>query len=187
MNAHLETLLGHETAAMLLEDYGGSLANLVLREPCAVYSHPGMQVLDAAVALVKAALSEEMAQRDCVNSPSSMRDWLRLNLAGKEHEVFIAIFLDSQNHILVAEEMFRGTISQTSVYPREVVKRALAVNAGAVMFAHNHPSGELDASRSDKILTQELRKALALVDVRVLDHFIISGNGIMSFAERGLM
>lgn len=187
MNIHLETLLGYEAAAMLLEDYGGSLASLVLREPRAVYSHPGMKVLDAAVSLVKEALCEEMGQRDCIDSPSAMRDWLRLNLAGKEHEVFVAIFLDNQNRVLVAEEMFRGTLCQTSVYPREVVKRALAVNARAVMFAHNHPSGVLEPSNADQIMTLALKNALVLVDVRVLDHFIISGNGIMSFAESGLL
>lgn len=187
MNAHLETLLGHEAAAMLLEDYGGSLAGLVLREPRAVYSHPGMKVLDAAVALVKAALCEEMRQRDCIDSPSAMRDWLCLNLAGREYEVFVAIFLDSQNRVLVAEEMFRGTLCQTSVYPREVVKRALAANARSVVFAHNHPSGMLEPSQADRVLTDRLKEALALVDVRVLDHFIISGNGIMSFAESGFL
>lgn len=187
MNSHLETLLGHEAAAMLLEDYGGSLAKLVLREPCAAYSHPGMAVLQAAVALVKAALCEEMEQRDCVNSPEAMKDWLRLNLAGREHEVFVAIFLDSQHRVLALEEMFRGTLTQTSVYPREVVKRVLAVNAQAVVFAHNHPSGTLEPSRADELLTQTLKSTLALVDVRVLDHFIITDRGIMSFAERGLM
>lgn len=187
MNPHLETLLGHEAAAMLLEDYGGSLAKLVLREPCPAYSHPGMQVLDAAVSLVKEALREEMGQRDCVSGPSVMKDWLRLNLAGKEHEAFVAIFLDSQNRVLAAEEMFRGTLCVTSVYPREVVKRALVFNARSVMFAHNHPSGILEPSQADRTLTDSLKETLALVDVRVLDHFIISGNGIMSFAESGLL
>jgi len=101
--------------------------------------------------------------------------------------VFVALFLDAQNRLLVAEELFRGTLTQTSVYPREVVKRALALNAAAVIFAHNHPSGVAEPSRSDEMLTASLRQALALVDVRVLDHLIVAGPAIVSFAERGLL
>jgi DNA repair protein RadC len=110
-----------------------------------------------------------------------------MTLAHREHEVFIALFLDAQNRLLAADELFRGTLAQTSVYPREVVKRALAINAGAVIFAHNHPSGIAEPSRSDELLTASLKQALALVDVRVLDHLIVAGNSTVSFAERGLL
>ena len=110
-----------------------------------------------------------------------------MTLAGRDYEVFMVLFLDAQNRILEAEEMFRGTLTQTSVYPREVVKRSLVHNAAAVIFAHNHPSGVSEPSRADELLTQSLRQALALVDVKVLDHFVIAGSGVMSFAERGLL
>ncbi len=99
----------------------------------------------------------------------------------------MVLFLDSQNRVIVPEEMFRGTLTQTSVYPREVVKRSLANNAAAVIFAHNHPSGVAEPSQSDQCLTESLKRALALVDVRVLDHFVVAGNGVTSFAERGLL
>lgn len=110
-----------------------------------------------------------------------------MTLAGRDYEVFMVLFLDAQHRVLSPEEMFRGTLTQTSVYPREVVKRSLANNAAAVIFAHNHPSGVAEPSRADELLTQSLKQALALVDVRVLDHFVVAGNGVMSFAERGLL
>ncbi len=110
-----------------------------------------------------------------------------MNLAALEHEVFWSIWLDAQHRVIAAGESFRGTIGQTSVYPREIVKRALQVNASAVIFAHNHPSGVAQPSQSDELLTRTLRDALALVDVRVLDHFIIGSEGVLSFAERGLI
>ena len=116
-----------------------------------------------------------------------MRDYLRLLLAGKEHEVFVVVLLDTHHRVLVCEELFRGTLTQTSVYPREVVKLALAANAAAAIFAHNHPSGVSEPSRSDELLTRELKAALALVDVRVLDHFVVTGSQALSFAERGLL
>ena len=124
---------------------------------------------------------------DALNSPKAVRDYLRLSLSGKEHEVFITIFLDAQNRVLAVEEMFRGTLTQTSVYPREVVKAALRHNAAAVIFAHNHPSGVAEPSHADEALTRALKQALALVDVKVLDHFVVAGAGAMSFAERGLL
>lgn len=122
-----------------------------------------------------------------LTSPAAVRDYLRLSLAGREAEVFVAIFLDAQNRTIVAEELFVGTLTQTSVYPREVVKRALQVNAAGVIFAHNHPSGVAQPSHADENLTQVLKQALALVDVRVLDHFIVGGMDTLSFAERGLL
>lgn len=126
-------------------------------------------------------------KRETLNSPRTVRDYLRLTLADKGHEVFCVAFLDAQHRVIAFEEMFRGTLTQTSVYPREVVKRALAHNAGAVIFAHNHPSGEAQPSKADELLTRNLKGALALVDVQVLDHFVIAGAEVMSFAERGLL
>ena len=134
-----------------------------------------------------AILSRRMRANDQLVTPDSVRDYLRLTLAGREHEVFVVVLLDSQHRVLRCEEMFRGTLSQTSVYPREVVKTALAANAASVIFAHNHPSGVSEPSHADELLTRELRAALALVDIRVLDHFVIAGAKALSFAERGLL
>jgi DNA repair protein RadC len=122
-----------------------------------------------------------------LNSPGAVRDYLRLAIAGKEHEVFMCIWLDAQHRVLAFDECFQGTLTQTSVYPREVVKSALKHNAAAVIFAHNHPSGVAQPSQADELLTRNLKDALALVDVRVLDHFVIAGNQAISFAERGLL
>ena len=122
-----------------------------------------------------------------LSSPESVKDYLRLTLAGLEHEVFIVLLLDAQNRLLDADETFRGTLTQTSVYPREIVKLALQRNAAAVIFAHNHPSGAPEPSRADESLTASLKSALALVDVKVLDHFITAGGRSVSFAERGLL
>lgn len=132
-------------------------------------------------------LSQRIRVTDCLAAPGAVRDYLRLSLAGKEHEVFIVILLDARNRVIRYEELFRGTLTQTSVYPREVVKLALAVNAGAAIFAHNHPSGVAEPSPADELLTRQLKSALALVDVRVLDHFIVAGAESISFAERGLL
>lgn len=121
------------------------------------------------------------------SSPSDVKDYLVLTLAERQREYFCAIFLDSQHCLIEFEELFAGTVGQTSVYPREVVKRALALNAGAVVLAHNHPSGSAEPSRADEFLTQTLKQALALVDVRVLDHVIVGGTKTVSFAERGLL
>ena len=125
--------------------------------------------------------------RDALTSPQAIRDYLRTRLACLPHEVFACLFLDSQNRLIACEELFRGTLAQTSVYPREVVKAALARNAGAVIFAHNHPSGVAEPSRADELLTSALKQALALVDVRTLDHVIVAGSQAVSFAERGLL
>ena len=120
-------------------------------------------------------------------SPDAVRDYLKLSLASLPYEVFMALFLDSQNRLLAACELFRGTLSQTSVYPREVVKSALAHNAAGVILAHNHPSGVAEPSRADELLTSSLKQALALVDIRTLDHLIVAGPRVVSFAERGLI
>ena len=141
----------------------------------------------AVIELARRSLSEEAGARDALASPQAVRDYLRLLLAARPHEVFVALFLDSQNRLLASEELFRGTLAQTSVYPREVVKVALARNAAAVIFAHNHPSGVAEPSRADELLTQALKQALALVDIRTLDHFVVAGGRLTSFAERGLI
>jgi DNA repair protein RadC len=133
------------------------------------------------------ALNEQMQCKDVLSSPRQVRDYLCLKLGGLNREVFLVLFMDAQNRIIADEEMFSGTLTQTSVYPREIVKRALHHNAASVIFAHNHPSGLTAPSKADESLTAELRKALALIDVRVLDHFIIAGNDTSSFAEMGLL
>ena len=132
-------------------------------------------------------LEERIRHGDALASPAAVRDYLRLLLHDREHEVFVCVFLDSQNRVLACDELFRGTLAQTSVYPREVVKAALVHNAAAVIFAHNHPSGVAEPSHADELLTRSLKSALSLVDVQVLDHFIVAGGRILSFAERGLL
>jgi DNA repair protein RadC len=132
-------------------------------------------------------LLEQMKERAVMDSPSRTREWLKLYCAGLEHEVFLVMYLDAQHCLIHAEQLFRGTLNQTSVYPREVVKQALAHNALSVIFAHNHPSGQAECSRSDEQITRDLLGALALVDIRVLDHFIVVGDALFSFSERGLL
>lgn len=124
---------------------------------------------------------------EAFQSPFTVKNYLSLYFAGLAHELFIMLLLDSQNRLISVSNMFRGTLTQTSVYPREVVKEALHFNAAAVILAHNHPSGFAEPSRADELLTEELKKALALVEVRVLDHFVVAGKDIVSFAERGLI
>ena len=144
--------------------------------------------LQAVLEMSRRALAEDLKRGNVFASPAAVRDYLRLHLAGLKHEVFFALWLDAQNRLIAAEELFRGSLTQTSVYPREVVKKALWHNAAAVVLAHNHPSGVAEPSSADEHLTRELRQALALVDVRVLDHFIVAGaNQPLSFAERGLL
>lgn len=143
--------------------------------------------LQAVLELARRVLEEKLKCGDTLGSPGSVRDYLRLSLQGRKHEIFASIFLDAQHRTIAMEELFRGTLTQTSVYPREVVKRALHHNAAAVIFAHNHPSGMAEPSHADEILTQSLKQALALVDVKVLDHFIVGSGTAMSFAERGLI
>jgi DNA repair protein RadC len=143
--------------------------------------------LQAIFEMSRRALNEQLQQRDVFKSPQQVRDYLVLKLGGLTQEVFLVLFLDTQNHLVATEEMFTGTLTQTSVYPREVVKRALHHNAASVIFAHNHPSGIAQQSQADELLTKQLKQALALVDVRVLDHFIVAGNNTLSFSERGLL
>jgi len=143
--------------------------------------------LAAVLELARRCLGEQLRSGTPLNSPSAVRDYLRLALGSREHEVFLALFVDAQHRVLCAEELFRGTLTQTSVYPREVVKAALRANAAAVIFAHNHPSGVAQPSQADELLTRSLKDALALVEVKVLDHFIVAGRQTLSFAERGLL
>lgn len=132
-------------------------------------------------------LANRVRRGATMSSPEGVKDHLRLELGVLEHEVFCVLFLDAQHRIIALKQLFRGTVSQTSVYPREVVKEALSVNAAAVILAHNHPSGSVEPSRADEFLTQTLKTALALVDVRVLDHLVVAGAEVCSFAERGLV
>ena len=143
--------------------------------------------LQAIFEMSRRALSEQLQQRDVFKSPQAVRDYLVLKLGSLTKEVFLVLFLDTQNRLLASEEMFSGSLSETSVYPREVVKRALHHNAASVIFAHNHPSGIAQQSQADELITKQLKQALVLIDVRVLDHFIVAGNSTLSFLERRLI
>ncbi len=141
------------------------------------------EVLQAAQRL----LGRQLQGREVLSSPQVVRDFLRVKLGALEHEVFAVLMLDAQNRLIEYVELFRGTVGQASVYPREVVKESLARNAAALVLVHNHPSGVAEPSRADEHLTQTLKAALALVDLRVLDHLIVAGSDVLSFAERGLL
>jgi DNA repair protein RadC len=142
---------------------------------------------DALIADALAILKRRVHRGIALNSPRAVREYLILMLAETQHEEFVVIFLDAMHRVITTETMFRGTLTQTSVYPREVVKACLAKNAHAVVFAHNHPSGVCNPSRADELLTSMLKRSLALVDVEVLDHIIVAGTETMSFAERGIL
>jgi DNA repair protein RadC len=177
----LGKLIGVKQATKL---YRGTLA------PLFQISHNEKSPLEkcrVAKELVRRWLDEELKRESVMNSPAAVRDCLRIHFAGREHESFVAMFLDAQHRLISIQELFRGTLTQTSVYPREVVKAALKENAAAVIFSHNHPSGVAEPSQSDQMLTTALKQALALIDVRVLDHFIVAGASTLSFAERGLI
>jgi DNA repair protein RadC len=170
----------------------GSLSGLLTAERGVFQSMPGLgdakyAQLQAVLEMSRRALRETLDRGAALSSPQTVRDYLRLKLQGKPHEIFVAVFLDAQNRVIAVEELFRGTLTQTSVFPREIVKRALHFNAAAIIFAHNHPSGVAEPSRADEALTQTLKHTLALVDVKVLDHFVVGGDSAMSFAERGLL
>jgi len=187
----LATLVGRKTAKALadkplVEVFGFTKPRQTqLREDVAAYTvHPA---LAAAKELFIRCIRERMEKEGlCFSSPETTKTFLCSKIGHLEHEAFWCLWMDAQHRLIVAEELFRGTITQTSVYPREVVKRALAVNAAAVILAHNHPSGNAEPSRADEVLTTTLKQALALVDVRVLDHFVVAGNQATSFAERGV-
>jgi DNA repair protein RadC len=141
--------------------------------------------LQAMLELARRSLAEELQAGDMLGSPKAVREYLQLFLNHKQYESFAVLFLDVKNRLIASNELFRGTLTQTSVYPREVVKAALAHNAASVILAHNHPSGTPEPSAADLSLTRVLRQALALVDVRVLDHFVVAGAKLYSFAEHG--
>jgi DNA repair protein RadC len=143
--------------------------------------------LAAVLELARRALQQQLQEREVFSSPGAVKQYLQLRLAARPHEVFAVLFLDAQNRLVALEELFRGTLTQTSVYPREVVQQALHHRAAAVVLAHNHPSGTVQPSRADEALTQTLKTALALVDVRVLDHVIVAPGGAFSMAEHGLI
>lgn len=177
-------------AHSLIQEFGG-LYGLLSAAPAALKDKLGLgpaktAQLIAVLELARRTLREEMAQGVSLSSVDNVRRYLTLSLASREYEVFHAIWLDARNRLITSEELFRGTLTQTSVYPREVVRRALHHNAAAVIFAHNHPSGIADPSGADEHLTRLLQEALGLVDVRVLDHFIVAGlTEPYSFSERG--
>ncbi len=141
----------------------------------------------AVLEIARRSLLQELAQQPVFDSPDAVKQFIRLKLAGLPHEVFAVMFLNAQHRLIAMEEMFRGTLTQTSVYPREIIKRGLELGAAAVILAHNHPSGVAEPSRSDEALTDALRNALALVDMRVLDHLVVGSGEVVSFAERGLL
>ena len=182
-----------DLARDLLSHFDGDLARLAAASTKELELLPGIgpakaAQLAATLELARRALAGSLKARDAMATPQAVRDWLRLFLGNLPHESFVALWLNSQNRLIASEELFRGTLTQTSVYPREVVKRALAHNAGAVILAHNHPSGLAQPSRADEVLTSSLKQALALIDVKLLDHFIVTGGSEpLSFAERGLL
>ena len=139
----------------------------------------------AVMELAQRAIAEQLVSGEVLGSPEAVRQYLRLQLGRQRHESFVVLFLDVKNRLIACEEMFRGTLTHTSVYPREVVKAALSHNAASVLLAHNHPSGTPDPSESDLLLTRALVQAMALVDIRVLDHFVVAGAHVHSFAEHG--
>jgi DNA repair protein RadC len=173
----------------LIERFGG-LGGLCRADRQSACAAPGVgeakyALLQAVMEMARRTLDEAMKRGDALDSPDAVRNYLRLMLGSKPNEVFWCVFLDAQNRVIAAEELFRGTLTQTSVYPREVVKRALFHNAAALILAHNHPSGVAESSQADRQLTRHLAEALALVDVRVLDHFIVAGASSLSFRESG--
>lgn len=143
--------------------------------------------LIAVMELARRAIGQQLREREVFGSPFAVKNYLQLHLAQRKHEVFAALFLDAQNRLIAMEELFRGTLTQTSVYPREIVLKALHHHAASVVLAHNHPSGTVQPSRADEALTQTLKAALALVDVRVLDHVIVAPGDALSMAEKGLL
>lgn len=178
-------------AQALLDRFGG-LTGLLAAEPQALSQVKGLgpakrAELAAVLEIARRCLAARLGEAPVFGAPQAVKDYLQLQLGSRPHEVFALLFLDSQQRLIVFEELFRGSLAQTSVYPREVVKRALALNAAAVILAHNHPSGAAEPSRADELLTQTLKAALALVDVRVLDHFVVGRGAVVSFAERGLL
>lgn len=180
-----------QLAEKVLQDLGG-LSGLLQAQPAQLNRVKGLgpakrAELMAVMEMARRSMTGRLQTQPVFNSPQMVKDYLQIRLGALPHEVFTVLFLDAQQRLIACEELFRGTLTQTSVYPREVVKRTLEHNAACVILAHNHPSGVLEPSRADELLTQTLKSSLQLVDVRVLDHFVVSRYGVLSFAERGLM
>lgn len=180
-----------ELARGALKNFGGlsELLSASKSEFCSVagLGEAGYSQLQAAIEISHRHAFNAMDRGDALSSPGKVRQYLSLQLGGNQHEIFAALFLDNRHRVIVFEELFNGTIDGAAVYPREVMKKCLAANAAAVIFAHNHPSGVAEPSDADISITKKLKDALALIDVRVLDHLII-GQGVQtSLAERGLM
>ena len=180
-----------QLAQQMLDHFGG-LQGLLHAEPNQLKGIKGLgpakrAEIAAVIELARRALTRELSQQPVFDAPAKVKNYLQLQLGALEHEVFAVLFLDAQTRLIKLEEMFRGTLTQAAVYPREVLKRALDLQASAVIFAHNHPSGAAEPSRADELLTQTLKSALALVDIRVLDHLVIGRSEVISFAERGLL
>jgi DNA repair protein RadC len=180
-----------QLAQQLLDRFGG-VPGLLRAGPAELKAVKGLgpakrAELAAVLELARRAMAAELKLQPVFDSPGAVRSYLQLQMVDLPHEVFAALFLDAQHRLIEYRELFRGTLTQTSVYPREVVKHALALNAGALILAHNHPSGVAEPSRADEFLTHTLKSALALVDVRVLDHVVVARAGCVSFAERGLL
>lgn len=177
----LQVVLGHQTALKLCRRSLHEVFEVAGEEGC---RHPKLL---AARELVLRSLREEMGRRNVLVGPNAVKDYLRLIFRDKDREVFVAIFLDAQNRVISSEELFHGSLTQTAVYPREVVRQCLLHNAAGVIFAHNHPSGVAEPSYADETLTKALKQALVLVDVKVHDHFVVAGNSTTSFSERGML
>ncbi|PXX77964.1 RadC family protein [Rivihabitans pingtungensis] len=181
-----------DLARELLAHFDGSLSHLFAATPQAFSAVPGLGLakysqLAATRELAERAMAERLFAGDVMNSPDVVRDYLRLRLHRREREVFVALCLSAQNQVLAMEELFQGSLTESRVYPREVARLALARNAAAVIIAHNHPSGSAKASEADIQLTRQLEQALALIDVRLLDHILVAGHQALSFAEQGWM
>ena len=193
----LALLVGENTAEGILLETRGCLSDLFAGEPCAVgmVREPGSLygnwakpriILSAARELARRCLGESLVnQGECMSSPQTVKAFLTHSLGHLPYEAFMALWLDAQHGLIEAEVLFKGTLTQTSVYPREVIRHAMAHNASSVIVSHNHPSGVAEASQADRGLTEQHKAALGLVDVKVLDHIIVAGNSHLSFAERG--
>jgi DNA repair protein RadC len=180
-----------DLARDLLTEYGG-LRGLLAASEAEFCAFPGIGAakfaqLQATLEMSRRHLGEKIARGEALTSPEQTRDWLLAHLRDRPHEVFCVLFLDNRNRVLAFEELFQGTLNGAAVYPREVLRRALEHNAGAVILVHNHPSGVAEPSRADESLTRQLTEVLTHVEVRVLDHFVVGDGEIVSFAERGLL
>ena len=175
----------------LLNTFGG-VAGLLHTGPEALKSIKGLgpakrAEIVAVLELARRALAEDLKEKTVFSTPQAIRDYLQLQLGSRPYEVFAVLFLDAQHRLIALEELFRGTLAQTSVYPREIVVRALALNSASVVLAHNHPSGSAQPSRADEAITKTLKAALGLIDVQVLDHFVVTSSRATSMAEMGLL